>query len=80
MIKLLGDESVGADGKLILGGVGEKKNKRDLLQHLYYVFQLCQRGGANWLKYLLWEDKSALRLYEGCMKVSHEPEALLDPY
>ena len=49
MIKLLRDESVGADGKLILGGVGDKKNKknkRDLLQHLYYVFQLCQREGG----------------------------------
>lgn len=29
MIKLLRDESVGADGKLILGGVGDKKNKKN---------------------------------------------------
>lgn len=44
MIKLLGDESVGADGKLILSVVGSKKIKRDLMQHLYCVIQFCQRG------------------------------------
>lgn len=56
MIKLLGDESVGANGKFILGGVGKGKKEKTCCN--IYVFQLCQRG-SNWLKYLLMENKSA---------------------
>lgn len=65
MIKLLGDESVGADGKLILGGVGEeKKKKKETCCNIYIMCFNYAKGGPNWLKYLPLEDKSAPRLYE----------------
>lgn len=44
MIKLLGDESVGADGKLILGGVREEKKKKPAATFILCV-SITPKGG-----------------------------------
>lgn len=45
MIKLLGDESVRADGKLILGGVGEKKKKKKPAATFILCVSIMPKGG-----------------------------------
>lgn len=45
MIKLLGDESVGADGKLILGGVGEEKKRKETCCNIYIMCFNYAKGG-----------------------------------
>ncbi len=73
MIKLLGDESVGADGKLILGGVREEKKKKPAATFILCV-SITPKGGLIGWNIYRWKTK----VHPGYMK--GEPEALFDPY
>lgn len=44
MIKRLGDESVGEDGKLILGGEGEQKRKETFCNIYTMCFNYAKSG------------------------------------
>lgn len=79
MIKLLGDESVGADGKLILGGEGWKKKKERPAATFIVCISIMPKGSIIGWNIYCWKTKCSVATWR-IHSVSHKPGAPLDPY